>query len=69
MTEDYLGPAGERFIRRQITAHLDIQPEKLDRKNLSKLIDWLSIAFAMLTSNTTDVESFKRDLKRLCAGK
>jgi hypothetical protein len=65
VTEEYLGPAGERFIRRQISTHLDIEPETLDRKNLSKLIDWSSIAFAMITNNSKDIDSFTRDLKSL----
>lgn len=67
VTEEYLGPAGERFIRRQITTHLNITPEKLDKKNLPKLIDWSSIAFALLTNNSDDIESFTKDLKSLTA--
>ena len=65
VTEDYLGPAGERFIRRQISTHLNIEPEALDKKNLSKLIDWSSIAFALVTDNSKDIDSFTHDLKSL----
>jgi hypothetical protein len=67
VTEEYLGPAGERFIRRQISAHLNIKPEQLDKKNLPKLIDWASISFALLTSDKTDIESFTKDLRSLTA--
>ena len=67
VSEEYLGPAGERFIRRQITTHLDIEPEKLDKKSLPKLINWSSIAFALLTNNSRDIESFTQDLKSLAA--
>lgn len=67
VSEEYLGPAAERFIRRQITTHLDIEPEKLDQKNLSKLIDWSSIAFALMTKNSHDIDSFTQDLKSLAA--
>jgi len=65
VTEEYLGPAGERFIRRQISTHLRIKPEALDKKNLPKLIDWSTLAFALLTNNTEDLESFTQDLKSL----
>lgn len=65
VTEEYLGPAGERFIRRQIDTHLHIEPEQLDSDNLPKLIDWSSIAFALLTNNPNDIESFTNDLKSL----
>lgn len=65
VTEEYLGPAGERFIRRQISTHLNIEPESLDRQNLSKLIDWSSIAFALMTKNSKDIDAFTHDLTSL----
>lgn len=65
VTEEYLGPAGERFIRRQITTHLNIEPETLDKKNLPKLVSWSSIAFALLTNNPKDLEAFTHDLQAL----
>lgn len=65
VTEVYLGPAGERFIRRQISTHLKIEPESLDKRNLSKLVDWSSIAFALVTNNPDDIDSFAQDLKAL----
>jgi hypothetical protein len=65
VTEEYLGPAGERFIRRQISTHLNIEPEALDKRNLSQLIDWSSIAFALVTNNSQDVDAFTQDLKNL----
>jgi hypothetical protein len=65
ITEEYLGPAGERFIRRQISTHLQIKPEALDAKNMPKLINWSTIAFALLTNSTEDLESFTQDLKAL----
>lgn len=65
VSEEYLGPAGERFIRRQISTHLKIEPESLDRHNLSKLVDWSSIAFALVTNNSEDIDSFAEDLKAL----
>lgn len=65
VTEDYLGPAGESFLRRQIENHLHIKPEELEKKNLSKLIKWTSIAFALLTNNEKDIEAFEKDMKSL----
>lgn len=65
VTEEYLGPAGERFIRRQIETHLNIKPESLQKKNLPKLISWAGIAFAVITNNAEEINSFKNDLKSL----
>ncbi|MBA2279474.1 hypothetical protein H0V99_03500 [Candidatus Saccharibacteria bacterium] len=65
VTEEYLGPAGERFLRRQINTHLNIEPEQLSKKNLPKLINWSSIAFALLTNNPKVIEAFTNDLRSL----
>jgi hypothetical protein len=65
VTEDYLGPAGERFIRRQIATHLNIEPEELDKTNLPKLINWTSIAFALLTNDSHDIEAYTKQLQSL----
>lgn len=65
VTEEYLGPAGERFLRRQIEEHLQIKPEDLKKQNLAKLINWSSIAFALLTNNEEDIDAFTNDLKSL----
>jgi len=65
ITEEYLGPAGERFLRRQIEEHLNIDPENLQQKHVSKLINWSSIAFSLLTNNKQDIDAFTDDLKSL----
>jgi hypothetical protein len=65
VTEEYLGPAGERFLRRQIVTHLQIEPEALQRKNLPTLASWSSIAFALLTKNSEVVAAFEKDLTSL----
>lgn len=67
--EEYLGPAGERFIRRQISTHLGISPESLEKRSLPKLVNWSSMAFALLTNDAQDVESFTRDLLALSSAK
>ncbi|HUP26410.1 MAG TPA: hypothetical protein VM124_02050 [Candidatus Limnocylindrales bacterium] len=65
ISEEYLGPAGERFIRRQISTHLGINPEDISEKDISKLVDWASIAFALLTSDTNEVHGFTQGLLSL----
>ncbi|MGI9027397.1 MAG: hypothetical protein ACR2FM_00945 [Candidatus Saccharimonadales bacterium] len=67
--EEYLGPAGERFIRRQISTHLNIEPELLAKRNMPKLVNWSSIAFAMLTNDSQDVRAFSNDLLSLSSTK
>ena len=44
VTSEYLGPAAERFIARQIETHLNKKPEDLTQADLVKLVDWIKVA-------------------------
>ncbi len=63
--EEYLGPAGERFMRRQISTHLGIQPELLKKSHIPKLVTWVNLAFALLTNNSEEQEGFRQSLLSL----
>jgi hypothetical protein len=65
VSEEYLGPAGERFIRRQISMHLAIEPEALSKQHMRKLINWSRLAFALLTSDQRMIDDFTDDLRSL----
>lgn len=65
VTADYLGPAAERFIDRQITSHLKKEPEQLKAKDLVKLIDWIKLSFALLTDNKRMVDEYINRLLNL----
>lgn len=67
ISEEYLGPAAERFMRRQISTHTKKEPETLSRQDIPTLVNWSSIAFALLTSNAKDVEAFSQDLLALAS--
>jgi len=67
--EEYLGPAGERFIRRQIKTHLNIEPEKITQKHLPELANWASLTFAVLTSNAGEVDEFSKKLSSIAGEK
>ncbi len=62
ISRDYLGPAAERFIERQITTHLHKKPSEVNRQDLVKLIDWIKLAFALLTNDSHLVDEY---IKRL----
>jgi hypothetical protein len=65
VSREYLGPAGERFMRRQIEMHLRIKPEELSHEHIPKLIIWSKLAFSMLTEDQDYVDSFADDLGAL----
>ena len=67
VSKEFLGPAGERFLRRQISTHLGIEPEDLERHHLKELVSWLRLTFAVLTNDSELVEDFSARLLSLSA--
>lgn len=67
VTQEYLGPAAERFISRQVETHLSKKPQELTREDLTKLIDWVKIAIALLTEDSKTVDAFTARLKEISA--
>lgn len=68
VTNVYLGPAGDRFIARQVQNHLDKPPEQLSQEDLLKLIDWIKVAVSLLTEDSEIVEEYAAQLQRLATG-
>jgi hypothetical protein len=58
ISKEFLGPAGERFLRRQITTHLGIEPEKLESIDMQTLVNWVRLTFAVLTKDARLVDDF-----------
>lgn len=69
ISQDYLGPAAERFVSRQIATHLKKQPEKITKDDLRKLIDWIKLSFALLTNDTDMVDQYAERLRLVADGK
>ena len=65
VTADYLGPAADRFIDRQIQSHLGKKPEEITRKDITTLISWSKLAMALLTSDNAIVDEFTDRLHAL----
>ena len=69
ISRDYLGPAAERFIDRQVTTHLQKEPLAVTRDDLLKLIDWIRLAFALLTNDHQLVEEYEQRIRALAKAK
>jgi hypothetical protein len=65
VTREYFGPAANRFINRQITNHLHIEPQELKSRDLDKLIDWIKLAMALLSEDELIINKYTLDLKLL----
>ena len=69
VTVQYLGPAAERFITRQIRMHLGKEPEDLTEADLEKLVDWIRLAIALLSEDNELVDDFSDSLMELAKKK
>lgn len=69
VTYEYLGPAADRFITRQIRNHLKKEPENLKQKDLNKLIDWLSISMSLITKDEGLVIKYITTLEKMAKTK
>ena len=69
ISEQYLGPAGERFMRRQITTHLQIEPEALRPDQVPQLVEWIRLTSAVLTNDSELVEEFVQKIASLSKAK
>lgn len=65
ITKDYLGPAAERFISRQITFHLKKDPQALTKEDLGKLIEWVKVSIALLTEDSKMVDDCVNRITKL----
>ncbi len=65
ITQEYLGPAAERFISRQIQSHLNKKPENITKQDIPALTNWVKIAISLLTEDTAMVDSYTQSLLRL----
>jgi hypothetical protein len=62
ITAEYLGPAAERFLYRQVTNHLGIPPTALNKRDLEKLLTWIRLAMIILTNDEQLVGEYMEQL-------
>ena len=65
VTENYLGPASERFINRLIIFHLDKEPEQLNKQDLMKLAEWVKVSLGLLTNDKNLVDDCEQNILKL----
>jgi len=55
-TEEFLGPAAERFVNRQIEFRLGKTPETIDKDDIPRLKETLGIALRVLVKDEAIVD-------------
>jgi len=69
ITYDYLGPAADRFVVRQIRNHLQKDPGELQRRDLRQLIDWIQLAMRLISNDSDAIDQYIVDLEALAQSK
>lgn len=69
VSQDYLGPAAERFVHRQIYSHIGKEPDRLTGQDLALLIDWLKLSFALITDDGELVKDYADQLSAIAKGR
>jgi|HubBroStandDraft_4_1064222.scaffolds.fasta_scaffold475664_2 hypothetical protein len=67
ITYEYLGPAADRFVTRQIRNHLGKAPDELKKKDLRDLISWIKVAMSLLTDDDRLIDKYITDLRLLAS--
>jgi hypothetical protein len=65
ITTEYLGPAADRFLYRQVVNHLGITPNNLNKSDARKLVTWIRLAMTILTNDEEMVEEYISEIERL----
>lgn len=65
ITEEYLGPAAERFVARQISFHLQKTPGELTTDDLPTFIEWARLTLSLLTEDREVIDEFTAKLTEL----
>lgn len=68
ITTDYLGPAAQRFVDRQIDGHLNKKPGNLTKADIKKLVEWSRVSMSLLTDDEQLVDGYVRSLTKLAVG-
>ena len=65
VTERYLGPASERFIRRQIEFHIEKKPDNISYADVQRLKINVGIALGLLVNDKKIVDQAITDIEAI----
>ena len=65
ITQEFLGPASERFINRLVLYHFNKDPRDLTARDLPELTEWVKVSLGLLTADKKLVDDCERKLLKL----
>ena len=64
IAKEYVGPAGQKFVDRQISGHLGVSPSEINSENMAELAKWCLSSGKMLIGDDKAKE-FSEKVKAL----
>ena len=65
ITQEYLGPAAERFIDRLVDAHLHKAPAELSANDIPQLSEWIKVSLGLLTNDKNLIDECQKRILKL----
>ena len=65
ITEEYMGPATERFLIRHITFRLGKSPQELTDDDIPTLIEWTRATLGLLTEDRKLIDDYVTKMNQL----
>ncbi len=62
---NYLGPASERFIVRQLDFHLKRKEKVIYESEVERIADWSAVALSMITQDKAMIQRCKKEISGL----
>ena len=64
LARPYLGPAAEKFVSRQVSAHLNVKSDQIARQHMEELSKWCLIS-GKLVMDDAKAQEFSQKIKSL----
>lgn len=69
ITSEYLGPAAQRFVDRQIENHLEKSPKDIGASDIKKLTQWSCMSMALITDDKNALINYRKNMLALISKK
>lgn len=64
-TTELLGPASERFIDRQISNHLKIEPRAITAHEVADLAHWIRLSISVLSNDHDTLRTYELAIQKI----
>jgi len=65
ITQEYLGPAANRFVMRILDSHFQKEPRQLKSDDIPELSEWIKVSLGLLTDDKRIVDECEHKILKL----